>query len=700
MFDGSSAKTDRFRRSRTRGGPGVVFSMGLACTALACGPASTSRPPAVSTASSPAVSAAPPPQPGTASPEPLPSAPGSSAQSGIDRNDPRVVAAGAAIAAVVGHPIEVTVDAALMASLGRHAQDSFVAALEALVNAVRQMQHHNAEALAYAAPLWRQVLLQYEPSSDASTPLLETASGTLRVKVHPPGSLLGAYEVEVALYNAFDLAASARFTGRDPESIPASEQRAYYRFLSDSHSRPGLGPLAERSPLDRLQRLLRFYDRLVDGGVRTELRHRLAGFASSLSSMRKTLLPEGWMPAQKAYVAWVNTHGADFDFSDRRAIAEAMFGDARNDPDHAMREGLDLLRFATPILQALAAAPRERDGQLRDSALDPDERSVAQIVLCPAFETSWAEEVGVVRGCKGEFYDAVIAGPNGISTLARFLESFPSDQVTESAVLHLLISRGASRALDLIAASDDAGARLGLRALARYGWRAAENAAQAPQLEVVATWIRQQWSSRAKWHGPLLYALTQLDAARVGLVPWGNLAAWLGTSIGPTDLESFLDQGQSAMNWIGTIAPGFSAGWSRARVIIPRFERWMGTLRPADVAADTDSATRQIVEALCRYDWSDVAMFQAFVRERVETYPSESHQFARVPESKLAALCPSKPPPSQPIHPVAPPPLAQPIEVRIDAPESPPAVGHVAAAHAAPASPSPSSGPTPVLFAD
>lgn len=714
MFDASWGKAERVRGSRVRTRFSLTLSVGLACAALGCGPASTARAPAVSTAS--------PAQPGTASPElstaEAPSADrpvaSESSRPGVDRRDPRVAAAGAAVAALVGHPIEVTIDAALTARLGDSAQAAFVRALEALVDGVRQVKGSNAEALAYAAPLWRQVTLQYEPSSQAPAPVLE-ASGILRVRVPPHDLLLSAYDVKLALYNAFDTAGAARYAGREPESIPPSEQRAYYRYLSDSHKRPGLAPGVERSPLDRLGRLLRLYDRLVDTELRIELRHRLARFASSLSEMRREGATDAWTAAQKAYVTWVNDHGADLDFGDRSEISKAMFADLRIDPGHAMRQGLDLVRFAIPILQAFVGAPRDsvgRDGESHDDFADRDEQEVEEVILCPAFSASWLEETsGNHRSCRGDFYAEVFDGPNGASALAHLLERFPNERLTVSAILNLLVSKGTDDVLAVIAASDDTRAQVALRALGQYtDWpvggqakwvRYGPNGAEpvAPAVEPVLAWIRREWPLRPSLHGAMLYALARLDAGGDSLVPWGRLATWLGASIGAADFASFLDQGGGSMMAIALVGRGLGTGWSRARVIIPRFEAWITRLKPLEAFVYSTAVTEDILQALCRNDSSDVATFHAWVGARIKAYPVEANRYSRVPNATPAALCAKDP--NAISHPTALPALEPPIDVHAEVPVPSSATGSVTASPSRRAPPS-SVRVSPVLelFAD
>ncbi len=564
---------------------------------------------------------------------------GASSSSGpIDPHDPRTAAASAAIAALIGHALTFQIDAGLAARPGIRLQESLVSAMEATVDGLRYSRERKADAVAYVSPLLKTILLAYWPSAEAPAPSFDPASGVLTFHVPPKSDeLLEPGDLQEAITDAFDAATTARFADREPESVPPAEQRAYYQYLAGSHGRvPGGEKERTADHLLRLTRLLRLYDPIADAALRVELRHRLAQFASNLWQLHDSANPAAWASAHDLYVRWANARAAEFEPTDRRAIAEAFFNEFR-DPQLVLLQGFDVVRFATPALQAFAAA----DGDDRQQG---DMRAVIDRVVCPANREGNRVSLG---GCNGALYSLVSAQSGAAARFASIAASLKNAHVTETLALNLLFHVSTPAALGFVDALDDASAADAVRGLADFpGWNPRYyQGGSRPGLPLdpngYVAWVRAAWKSRPALRGALLYALTQLDDAREDSVPWGRLPAFLGSAIGAQELDSFLDQSPRTFWNLETISKGLSLGWSRSRVLLPRFERWLADFAAHDDGSGSRAAiSEHIVSVLCQgHDPSEVAALQSFVRSRVESFPHEKNQYGSIATSSVASLC-------------------------------------------------------------
>jgi hypothetical protein len=90
------------------------------------------------------------------------------------------------------------------------------------------------------------------------------------------------------------------------------------------------------------------------------------------------------------------------------------------------------------------------------------------------------------------------------------------------------------------------------------------------------------------------------------------------------------------------LAKSFSEGWSRSALLIPKLEGWLGAYNKA--GGDGPSpyyATERVVEALCVAGTSrDIKALQAFLRERIESFPSENSNLGSFTEKRTSELCP------------------------------------------------------------
>lgn len=593
--------------------------------------------------------------------------PGASGDDGLARPDPRVDAAGAAIAELLGHRLTYEIDAALGARLGDAGHEALVASMEATLDGLRYAKRGYADAFAFAAPLLKTVSLAYGPSADAPEPSLDPKTGALRIVVPPrSSSLVRPADVESAMVDAFQAASSERYEHRAPEQVPPAEQRAFFKFLAAPPAHASGRGVRDTARLERLTRMTRLYELVKDPALLAEVRAKLASEASTLAGRNKDVDPAAWSSAQAAYVGWVNAHMGDLDLPERLKVADALL-DPSSDAPPGLRRGFDAARFAQPSIAALP--PSNADDRSRTG----DARALEDLVVCPLHD-----DRGGLRmwgSCRGQLYLAVLEQDGGAARLVSLVGGAKNDRVTQAAVMHVMIRKSLGDALALVDALDDASARAALKGMADFdAWRQSPSLpydTTAPDPQAYLAWLRHGWTARPKLRGPILYAIVRLDNAREGLVPWGHLAQFLGSAITGPELDAYLDQGRQALWNVALIARGFGPGWSRTQILFPRLDRWLAELATLDDGGPWRmDISDNVADALCRSGApGDVAALQAFLRARIDAVPAEKNAYGSIPDEPPARLCAAH---SVTVAEHRRVPAADPVEARAISPRRPP----------------------------
>ncbi len=561
----------------------------------------------------------------------------------VHPDDPRIAASGRAIAELLGHPVRYEVDAALAAKFGAGLHEEFVAAMEATVDGLKVSQKRSPDAFTFASPLLRTIALAYTPAAEGLPPALDPRTGVLRV-VSPPReeSLLTPGVVEDAIVDAFRAAVAKRYADKAPESIPSSEQRAYFGYLSEREPSTPYDQRAEdASLLKRTALLIRLFDAVTDETLRADLRKALVDHGERLVYVAKRggeKLPAAWGAVQSAFVRWVNARGPDeWTPRERRTLVDLMLprDAAANEP---LRRGFDALRFGRPVVQAFA-----RSGAGGRASAGDDEY-VERAVVCPYFRGGSS----LIRpgGCSPVFYVEVLASPNGARRLADLVSEVKSDAFTESAVLNVLDGKGTAASLDFIEGLGSGGGaqEAALRALAEFrGWKrnyTPPDGQPAPDGNLVVARVLRWWTSRPKLRGALLYVLTEVGGAQEGTVVWSHLAQTLGGPVTADEYGSFLDQDSRTLWSVTTVEHGLGR-WPRAPVVLPRFQRWLDDFasNSGNGLPDRSAIAQRVVESFCENGIADVTALQAFLRTRFDAHPSEKSDLGPVVESRPADLC-------------------------------------------------------------
>jgi hypothetical protein len=367
--------TPRVSRVR-RGAAALLAAVALALTACASSPSRV----AVSTDLTVHVRIAPPP-------DALP----------FDPRAARLRAATDQLAALVRHPVDVEIDAALAAEHRADFERQLIVAVESMVRALTELRDEDADAFARVVPELRLVRCRYRILVDQARASMADGIVDVEEPAHAP-ELLDADGLRAALDARADALLDAPWDSRAVDSIARGEIDAYFKWLT--RHRPHGGSLWERrhripdgvDPLTELES-----DPHAEVLARVLALHaKAAPESASRAALRAWLFEQiGWFWAEYEYHRELTERAAassSFRRAEERMSAflaralpsatdqERMFAARALFPAHAPRAfpGVDRFAFGLSAADAWLAAGKPPEGGVsqRVAWVDP--------VVCPS----------------------------------------------------------------------------------------------------------------------------------------------------------------------------------------------------------------------------------------------------------------------------------------------------------------------------
>jgi hypothetical protein len=562
----------------------------------------------------------------------------------VDRSDPRVQVAERQIAELLKHPLGFELDSAVAAGFGDDLQRAYLSALERVASSLARCQEREPAAFAFGARSLSRIRLTYDHVSAEPTRPPELVESTLVMRVRPESAaLLDASELCPAFKREQALEQAERFAKVDPGDVPADEQADYLEYLLRLRGNPEDATQRQVDELGQALRLLSFYPHVVQPEKRAELEAWLTYFGSRLvyvlrQSSNDAIFVTARGKAQRAWIQWVNTHGARLGRVERERLAELLFS---REKSVELAQGFDSVAFGLPILEhwienAAFADPRRAPDKLHF------------FVVCAA-EHQRADDpaLSVLPFCSGALFGDLAATPEGRRRLAARLRQHKNELLTQTALLHALRARDASTvALLLDELVEDAPTlRTALKALADYeDWRLQRVTSSRDGVvsdpSALLALVPRFWKSLPEQRPVLLYLLVQLAHKRANSVALSKLPEFLGSRIDAAALAGFLAEGGRTLWVLPELLPSLSPGFSRSDVILPGLLSWLD----ADARSRDSNAyyvTQRLVDGLCAAGLrSDVAALQRSLRARAERYSTQTQRLGSIIESSPEALCP------------------------------------------------------------
>jgi hypothetical protein len=569
----------------------------------------------------------------------------------IDLNDPRIGVAQREIARLLGHPLNFEVDPTLVPNFDQQFHDAFVAALETSVTSLQYCKEHIPHAFAYAAAHFKTLRWKYSASKRVERPELDVGAGLLEVWVPPnewqlleDSTLFGVFE------RALDRDRVLRYSDLSAEKIPPAEHAGYLEFLTDyrkpTPDKDGRVPSSEEVQLRQTRQLIALYPLLQDAALKKKLREHL-GYAGSRFQRALYEPPED--PKERAlgiqvhglWIAWLNRYRDDLSRSEQERVAELMYRRSYADTPQ-MRKGFDGWGFALPFVRQWT----KRMLEVPPPRHKP-EHGIQDQLACPFNRDSYSQSFTSTSYCNGALYIDVLRTPSGSKKLAQILLREKSPALTQAAVLHTLNVLGAEAVPSLLdaVATDDAAFKAALVALADFaGWGPAKSRSDgpalvpAPLLERIPEW----WQKYPGRRPQLLYLLTNLGEDYEGSITWPKLAEFLGAKISAEELTGFMQQNPNTLWSLRNLASALSEGWKRSTVLIPQLEIWLNA-HNASGGRGTQPyyVAERSVELFCLAGTAeDIRALQRFLKQRLESHPSERRNLGSFAEAKMSELCP------------------------------------------------------------
>lgn len=560
----------------------------------------------------------------------------------IDLGDPRVAAAQKKLAALLGHPLGMEFDAALVKTFGEDLHRSYVSALESAASGLAYCQRAEPEAFAFGAERLRVVQLEYKPLGPGEHSDTALIDATLPIGVRTGSSrLIEGYEFCLSFERSLREDQARRFTEADPARIDPEDEAAYLDFIRERSIQYSSDQEKTLDTLHRIARMATFRPHIKNEKVRDDADELLANFASILhevmaSQPADARIVTALSDAHRVWIAWVNESGPTLDTSDRVDVARRLL--RRNDPVHQQfSAGFDAPRFGMPTIErwlqdTAPTQPREGKDELENCIVNPLHRGSAP------------PELWFSGPCNGAVYSDLARSPEGRRRLVGLLARWHNDVLVEAAVLHTLRDRGAETTLALLDAlsGDPATLRLGLRALAELAdWsneRRREGPLDAdPFLARIPTW----WKTQPEQRPTLLYLLVRVGEHREGAVNWHELARFLGRPISGPELAGFLAEDARNVWYLPALASGFGAGWSRAKVFVPGIEAYLDAEANHQIRHGIRQMLQRVVPLVCETGArQDIVELQAALETRHATFPSQQRELGAYVRQSPEALCP------------------------------------------------------------
>jgi hypothetical protein len=509
----------------------------------------------------------------------------------FDARGARLRAATDQLSGLVGHPIAIQIDAALVSELRSSFEHALIDAIEQTARGVQAFKRDEPEAFARTAARLRRIEHKYRPSADAASARFDAESGVLTIELpsHPsslvPGDFIFGNVLLRALLEEDDAHRERVFAGRTPETVSRDELRAYFTYLT--RTRPGYGNLSERarrvkgddteelagSPRgETIVRVVRIHDLAkndpeLTARARAWLFQQLEYvFAQAYENPRVAWAKLGpqtsFRRAEAAYVKWLGGAVKQATPKEKLALATHLY---RADPSSDPYPGFDRFGFGWGVVDEWVRAGRPMPERTEDPAL-----ALYDDVVCPTVRDAKGEHVRN-RGCASSadgFIAFAVATDERRKRLARSLDERKDAALADTILFTVAHVRKVEpdpfRAV--LDALDPRGPawRAGIDILARDRDRRTEE--DGAQL-----WAKGQ-------RGPGLLLLAQ---SKRSLDPyyadeyWGRFAKSFGTKIDAATLGQMLEHGALAFETVPMLWPALAPGFSRADALLPKLDAMM-----------------------------------------------------------------------------------------------------------------------------
>lgn len=311
--------------------------------------------------------------------------PGGTLADRFQGRSPRLRVAREEIGALLGHGLEIRIDAAFEPRWSLASDEHIERVVVELGRTLKHIETRNPKLFAAQKDAIRLVQYEFDATATSTVTTLDATKGVLRIVVSQD-ELHGCAcnGVQNALFEAESKAVAGKFEGKEAEAIAGDELPAYVKWLRDREHLADGRPAKELGDpgATSLRRLIDVHERMAPSPARDELRKHLLGRLHSVSEFKsnhknETSAPNAqsaWGRMERAYGQWLTRSAPSFPLPDKAEVV----GDLARRRDAVDLVGFDLLAFGLTLVDGWLAAgmPMGRN------APDPDTKALSETV-CP-----------------------------------------------------------------------------------------------------------------------------------------------------------------------------------------------------------------------------------------------------------------------------------------------------------------------------
>ncbi|HTV20654.1 MAG TPA: hypothetical protein VMG12_18350 [Polyangiaceae bacterium] len=547
----------------------------------------------------------------------------------LDLGDPRIAIAQKKIASLLGHPLGMEFDAAVVKTFADDLQRAYVSALESTASGLADCQRSNPEAFRFGAERLRSVRIEYKPLGPGEPSDAALIESTLPIGVRTGSSrLVEGYEYCLSFERSLNEDRAQRFAQIDPAKVTPEDEAGYLEFIRLRAFRHSSEADERLDYLQRGAKLAAFRPHITQQKVRDDTDELLANFASTLheamaSQPSDAVMVTALNEAHRAWIAWANESGTALGTSERLRLARRLLW--RGDPVHAQfSAGFDPARFGMPTIERWlqdTAPTQPREGNELEAC-----------IVNPLHRGDQPPQLWFSGPCNGAVYSDLARTPEGRRRLAGLLERWHNDVLIEAAVLHTLRDQGAATTLALLdaLASDREATRVALRSLAELKeWSNERRSRGDAELEAepFIARIPSWWKSQPELRPVLLYMLVRIGEHREGSVPWSKLSQFLGRPISGSELTGFLTEDARNLWYLPALASGLGTGWPRAKAILPGIEAYFDAEANHQIRHGINQTLQRVLPVVCDLGThQDMVDVQNALKNRAALYPSQQRE--------------------------------------------------------------------------
>jgi len=576
----------------------------------------------------------------------------------FDPRGARLAEATRQLASVVGRPIAIQVDAALVPPRRSWFEEALAQSIENVARDMQALRESSPRVFAREAPLFRRIECRYVATAEREQGAFDARIGTVVVREAAEGDLVGRGVVGDALDDDYAASLDRDFGGADPARIPPARWDEYFAWAARSRA-PAATPDGREATAEQrfatdprgesLVRVARFAQ--LVGASNLELARRLdehlvheayyltLAYDGDADLVRRAAPGSLFRRAEAAWVAWLKGRLPALEDRLALAVAGTVMGGPRCDaciPPVDRFPGFDPLAFGLEVAEAWARAghPSNAERTARFEVMDA--------VVCPVERRPNGKHERN-RGCQDLLVETALLDEARTRRLAAAL-----GQGGDAALVETLFANFKYK---------DAASTIRLwRSLEPYprAWHVAaleiieELLDDVQKKSALVGEAERAWAALPDRRGTALYLMARADAdldAYYADARWSTFGKRFGGDVSGAVFGAMLDDSPRAMPLAAVVWPALGKGWSRADVLVSRLDRFLDdpVVRSRE-DGEPGRTLRGVVKRMCSEGAdADLARLRAYLVQRSARVAEDAAALSNLVADTAPGRCPRKP---------------------------------------------------------